>query len=54
MEAVFKWRGSHWWHLPVDREREGGFGAGENSANPSEWLVSSENKILGKILKVVV
>lgn len=46
MGDVFKWTGNHWWHLPVDREREGGFGAGEkNSANPSEWLVSSEDMI---------
>ena len=31
MGAVFKWRGNH-----VDREREGGGGAEENSANASD------------------
>lgn len=55
MEAVFKrGGGNHWWHLPADceRRREGGFGAGGKSPNPSKWLVSSEGMILGTILKV--
>lgn len=56
MGAVLKGRGNHWWHLPADCEsrREGGLGTGEKSSNPGKWLVNSEEKILGTVLKVVV